>query len=85
MGQEELWNDVLPLCPFAHWLIHGGKMKAKAPWQPNLIQQIMHFWCSLPLLLKQLVLLATGLLIVFFFSIWIGFIIGALLIYLLFC
>ena len=41
LGHEELGRDVLPLCLFAHWLIHGGKMKAKAPWQPNIIQKTM--------------------------------------------
>ena len=67
LGHEELWKDVLPLCPFAHWLIHGGKMKAKSPWQPNIFQKTLHLWCSLPLFTKQLILLLSGLLIVLYF------------------
>ena len=43
LGHEELGKDVLPLCLFAHWLIHGGHMKAKAPWQPNIIQKDFAF------------------------------------------
>ena len=66
LGHEELGKDVLPLCPFAHWLIHGGHMKAKAPWQPNAIQKTLHLWCSLPLIMKQLFLLFSGLLIIFY-------------------
>ncbi|BAY84384.1 hypothetical protein NIES267_38800 [Calothrix parasitica NIES-267] len=69
LGYEELGRDVLPLCLFAHWLIHGGHMKAKAPWQPNIIQKTLHLWCSFPLILKQLLLLFSSLLIVFYFFI----------------
>ena len=67
LGHEELWKDVLPLCPFAHRLIHGGKMKAKSPWQPNIFQKTLHLWCSFPLFIKQLILLLSGLLIVLYF------------------
>ena len=67
LGHEELGKDVLPLCPFAHWLIHGGNMKAKAPWQPNIIQKALHFWCSFPLIIKQLFLLFISLLILLIF------------------
>jgi hypothetical protein len=84
LGHEELGKDVLPLCPFAHWLIHGGNMKAKAPWQPNIIQKLLHLWCSLPLLLKQLFLLLTSLLIAFYFFTSIGFITSIVFFYLLF-
>ncbi|AFZ01338.1 hypothetical protein [Calothrix sp. PCC 6303] len=84
LGQEELWKDVLPLCPFAHWLIHGGNMKAKAPWQPNLIQKFLHLWCSLPLLVKRLILLVLGLAIASAFPIYITLIMGAIIFYLLF-
>jgi hypothetical protein len=84
LGQEELWKDVLPLCPFAHWLIHGGNMKAKAPWQPNLLQKILHFWCSLPLLIKRLVLLILGLALSSAFPIYITLVVGVIIFYLLF-
>ena len=85
LGHEELWKDVLPLCPLAHWLIHGGHMKAKAPWQPNVIQKTLHLWCSLPLIFKQLILFGTGLLIAFSFSICMGLILGVIIFCLLFC
>jgi hypothetical protein len=85
LGHEELWKDVLPLCPLAHWVIHGGKMKAKAPWRPNVIQKTLHLWCSLPLISKQLILFGVGLLIAFSFSIWMGLIFGVVIFYLLFC
>jgi hypothetical protein len=68
LGHEELGKDVLPLCTFAHWLIHGGKMKAKAPWQPNIIQKTLHLWCSFPLFFKQLILCFSGLLLFLYFS-----------------
>ncbi|MEM9926230.1 MAG: hypothetical protein AAF915_21170 [Cyanobacteria bacterium P01_D01_bin.50] len=84
LGHEELGQDVLPLCLFAHWLIHGGNMKAKAAWQPNIIQKSLHLWCSLALLLKQLFLSLTSLLIAFYFSTWIGLITSIIFIYLLF-
>jgi hypothetical protein len=85
LGYEKLWRDVLPLCHFAHWVIHGGKMKAKAPWRPNIIQKTLHLWCSFPLIFKQLILFGTGLLIAFYFSIWMGLILGVVIFYLLFC
>jgi hypothetical protein len=85
LGHEELWKDVLPLCPLAHWVIHGGKMKAKAPWRPNIIQKTLHLWCSLPLIFKQLILFGFGLLIPLYFSIWMGLISGVVIFYLLFC
>ncbi|MGB6297933.1 MAG: hypothetical protein WBF90_17350 [Rivularia sp. (in: cyanobacteria)] len=65
LGHEELGKDVLPLCLFAHWLIHGGKMKAKAPWQPNIIQKSLHLWCGFPLIIKQLLLVSNFLLILY--------------------
>jgi hypothetical protein len=85
LGDEKLWKDVLPLCPLAHWVIHGGKMKAKAPWRPNIIQKTLHLWCSSPLIFKQLILFVAGLLIAFYFSIWMGLILGIIIFYLLFC
>ena len=66
LGHEELGRDVLPLCLFAHWLIHGGHMKAKAPWQPNIIQKTLHLWCSFPLIIKQLLLVSILLLILYY-------------------
>ncbi|MEA5516951.1 hypothetical protein [Nodularia sp. UHCC 0506] len=66
LGNEKLVSDVLPLCPFAHWLIHGGRMKVKAPWQPNLGQKILHFWCGLRLKNKQIVVCALIGLVVFY-------------------
>ncbi|MBE9213150.1 general secretion pathway protein GspF [Plectonema cf. radiosum LEGE 06105] len=63
LGHEELGKDVLPLCLFAHWLIHGGKMKAKAPWRPNILQKTLHLWCSFPLIVKQLFLFLSTLLL----------------------
>jgi hypothetical protein len=84
LGHEELWTDVLPLCPIAHWVIHGGHMKAKAPWKPNIVQQTLHFWCGLPLLLKQLVFLVVGLLIASLVSWWMSFVLGIFLLVLLF-
>ena len=66
LGHEELGRDVFPLCLLAHWLIHGGHMKAKAPWQPNIIQKTLHLWCSFPLIIKQLLLVSIILLILYF-------------------
>ncbi len=85
LGYEELWKDVVPLCRFAHWIIHGGNMKAKAPWQPNLIQKSLHLWCHLPLLFKQLFLVITGFVIALYFSIWMALVFGIIIFYLLFC
>ncbi|AFZ01739.1 hypothetical protein [Calothrix sp. PCC 6303] len=59
-------------------------MKAKAPWQPNLIQKFLHLWCSLPLLVKRLILLVLGLAIASAFPIYITLIMGAIIFYLLF-
>lgn len=84
LGCERLWKDVLPLCLCAHWIVHGGKMKAKAPWQPNLIQQALHFWCSLSLLFKQFLIFTSGLFIAFYLSFPIGLIVSIILLYLLF-
>jgi hypothetical protein len=84
LGEEKLWKDVLPLCPLAHWIIHGGNMKAKAPWQPNLLQKMLHLWCSFPLLIKRLILVLLGCAIASHFSIDLGIITSAILFCLLF-
>ncbi|NEQ25376.1 MAG: general secretion pathway protein GspF [Microcoleus sp. SIO2G3] len=58
---ERLWLDVLPLCPFAHRVIHrglGGSDRARAQRHrfPNLVQRLAHAWCRLPIAGKIIVL-----------------------------
>lgn len=66
VGKEELWKDVIVLCPFAHdFIIHGilagfksaGKQKGK---YPNRLQRIAHAWCCLPLIMKLVTIAATS-------------------------
>jgi hypothetical protein len=75
---------VLPLCPLAHWIIHGGNMKAKAPWQPNLLQKSLHLWSSFPLLIKRLILIFTVWAFASYFSVILGIIASTIIFYLLF-
>jgi hypothetical protein len=58
-------------------------MKAKAPWQPNLLQKILHLWCSLPLLIKRLILVLSGCAIASLFSVTLGAIAGVVILCLL--
>jgi hypothetical protein len=47
-------------------------------------QKILHFWCSLPLLIKRLVLLILGLALSSAFPIYITLVVGVIIFYLLF-
>lgn len=57
LGSEELWVDVICLCPFAHsFIIHGILSGFRRPSQqkcyPNKAQQLAHFWCCQPVLIR---------------------------------
>jgi hypothetical protein len=57
LGDEQLWVDVICLCPFAHsFIIHGLLSGFRRPSQqknyPNKAQQFAHFWCCQPVLIR---------------------------------
>lgn len=57
LGSEQLWVDVICLCPFAHnFIIHGLLSGFRRPSQqkqyPNKAQQLAHFWCCQPVLVR---------------------------------
>lgn len=57
LGSEQLWIDVVCLCPFAHnFIIHGLLSGFRRPSQqkhyPNKAQQLAHFWCCLPVVVR---------------------------------
>lgn len=64
LGDEQLWRDVVVLCPFAHsFIIHGILSGFKRPKEqrsyPNAAQKVAHFWCTMPVALRaSLILLA---------------------------
>lgn len=62
LGCEELWKDVIVLCPFAHkWIIHGILSGFKRPKHqahyPNKWQQVAHFWCCTPVVIRKWLIL----------------------------
>lgn len=57
LGSEQLWVDVIVVCPFAHsFIIHGLLSGFKRPSQqknsPNTAQRLAHFWCCQPVLAR---------------------------------
>ena len=63
LGDEELWVDVIVVCPFAHsFIIHGILSGFRRPSQqknyPNTAQKLAHFWCCQPVLLRGLLAVA---------------------------
>jgi hypothetical protein len=63
LGDERLWVDVIVVCPFVHnFILHGLLSGFKRPSQqknyPNKAQQLAHFWCCQPVLLKRALALA---------------------------
>jgi hypothetical protein len=57
LGDETLWVDVICLHPLIHRLIvHGILSGFKRPSQqahyPNKAQQVFHYWCTLPHLVR---------------------------------
>jgi hypothetical protein len=59
LGDEELWVDVICLCPFAHsFIIHGILSGFRRPSQqknyPNAAQKMAHGWCCQPVLIRAL-------------------------------
>lgn len=68
LGSEELWRDVVVLCPLAHnQIIHGILSWYRRPSQqqryPNSLQRFAHRWCCLPLFLKLMFGMAIALLL----------------------
>lgn len=63
LGREKIYRDVIPLSRFAHsFVIHGILSGFKRPSQqkkyPNFPQQIAHYWCCIPALLRSAIALA---------------------------
>lgn len=63
LGDEQLWRDVIVLCPFAHtWIIHGilsgFKRPSKQKSYPNKYQRAVHLWCCTPVSLRKWTLLS---------------------------
>lgn len=57
LGNEQLWVDVIVVCPFVHnFILHGLLSGFRRPSQqktyPNKAQQLAHFWCCQPVLLR---------------------------------
>jgi hypothetical protein len=57
LGDEQLWVDVICLCPFVHnFIIHGLLSGFRRPSQqknyPNPAQRLAHFWCCLPVAVR---------------------------------
>ena len=57
LGTEQLWVDVICLCPFAHsFIIHGLLSGFKRPSQqknyPNAAERLAHVWCCIPVLIR---------------------------------
>jgi hypothetical protein len=57
LGDETLWVDVIVVCPFVHnFILHGLLSGFKRPSQqrnyPNKAQQLAHFWCCQPVLIR---------------------------------
>jgi hypothetical protein len=69
LGDEQLWVDVICLCPFVHkFIIHGLLSGFRRPSQqknyPNAAQRLAHFWCCQPVAVRAVfaVLLVINLL-----------------------
>lgn len=63
LGDERIWEDVIPLHPFIHrWIIHGLLSGFRRPSQqknyPNKVQQLAHFWCCQPVVLRGVLAVA---------------------------
>jgi hypothetical protein len=59
LGNETLWVDVIVVCPFVHnFIIHGLLSGFRRPSQqksyPNKAQQLAHFWCCQPVMVRVL-------------------------------
>ena len=57
LGDEQLWVDVICLCPFAHsFIIHGLLSGFRRPSQqksyPNTAQRLAHGWCCQPVIVR---------------------------------
>jgi hypothetical protein len=57
LGDETLWVDVIVVSPFVHnFILHGLLSGFRRPSQqksyPNKAQQLAHFWCCQPVLLR---------------------------------
>ena len=57
LGDEQLWVDVICLCPFAHsFIIHGILSGFRRPSQqknyPNAAQRLAHGWCCQPVMVR---------------------------------
>lgn len=57
LGDEQLWVDVICLCPFVHnFIIHGLLSGFRRPSQqkdyPNVSQRLAHFWCCQPVIIR---------------------------------
>jgi hypothetical protein len=57
LGDEQLWVDVICLCPFAHsFIIHGILSGFRRPSQqksyPNTAQRLAHGWCCQPVIVR---------------------------------
>jgi hypothetical protein len=67
LGDEQLWVDVVVVCPFVHnFILHGILSGFRRPSQqkggyPNAAQKLAHFWCCQPVILRGV--LAASLLV----------------------
>jgi hypothetical protein len=57
LGNEKLYQDVIPLSHFAHRVIihgilSGFKRPRKQKKYPNSYQQLAHCWCCIPIVLR---------------------------------
>ncbi len=57
LGSEQLWVDVICLCPFAHsFIIHGILSGFRRPSHhknyPKAAQRLAHFWCCQPVIVR---------------------------------
>ena len=57
LGDEQLWVDVIVVCPFVHnFILHGLLSGFRRPSQqrnyPNKAQQLAHGWCCQPVLIR---------------------------------
>lgn len=63
LGNEQLWVDVICLCPFVHnFIIHGLLSGFKRPSQqknyPNAAQRLAHGWCCQPVIIRGVFVVA---------------------------
>ena len=57
LGNEQIWIDVIVVCPFVHnFIIHGLLSGFRRPSQqknyPNAAQRLAHFWCCQPVMIR---------------------------------